>query len=125
MLPVTAYIALIFALSSIPKFDTPGPDFWLRDKVVHFIEFLILGLLLFRAVGWQVSRSRWATFGFLISVAGTIGALNEVYQTFIPGREMSAGDWVADLLGAAAGIGVYTFTSLGAPSPAPIADERS
>ena len=124
MLPLTVYIALIFALSSIPKFATPGPDFWLRDKVAHLIEFFILGLLLFRAVGWRVSRSGWATFGFLISVAATIGALNEVYQTFIPGREMSTGDWVADLLGAAAGIGIYTFTTLGASSSAPVAEKR-
>jgi VanZ family protein len=125
MLPVTVFVIFIFAVASIPRFAPPGPEFWLRDKVAHFIEFLILGILLFRAVGWQVSASRWVTFGFLTSVGATIGAVNEVYQTFIPGREMSLGDWLADLAGVAVGIGLYAFTSFGVSSSVPPARERS
>ncbi len=113
MLPVVAYVALIFVVSLIPTLSAPGPEFLLRDKLAHFVEYFILGLLLFRSVRWNISASPWATFGFLVSVAVTIGALNELCQSLVPGRDMSIGDWVADTLGAAAGIALFTFTPLG------------
>lgn len=107
------YLALIFAASSIPSLAPPGPDFVLKDKVTHFIEYSILGALLFKGIGWQVSSSRLATFGFLVAVGASVGALDELYQSFIPMRVMDLYDWVADLLGVAVGVGVFVFTPLG------------
>jgi VanZ family protein len=113
LLPVVAYVALIFVVALISTLSAPGPEFLLRDKLAHFVEYFILGLLLFRSVRWDISASPWATFGFLVSVAATIGALNEFCQSFVPGRDMSIGDWIADTVGAAGGIALFTFTSLG------------
>jgi VanZ family protein len=118
MVLVVVYVVLIFAVSSIPRLAAPGPEFVASDKVAHAVEYWVLGVLLFRAIRWDVSSSRWATFGFVLSVAATIGALNEFYQGFIPGRDMSIGDWAANLLGSAAGAAAGVFTRLGGPGPA-------
>jgi uncharacterized protein YfiM (DUF2279 family) len=118
ILPVVAYIVLIFIVSSIPIPRVPGSEFLLRDKLAHFVEYFILGVLLFRSVRWEITESKWALFGFLISIAATVGALNEFTQGLIPSRDMSVVDWFADLAGAAAGVGLFSFTPLGGSPPA-------
>lgn len=115
--PVLVYVALIFAVSSIPSLTPPGPEFYFKDKAAHFAEYLILGVLVFKGIGWQVSRSRWTTFGFLFAVGVSIGALDEIYQSFIPGRDMSILDWYADAAGVAVGMGMFVFTRLGRQRP--------
>jgi VanZ family protein len=118
ILPVVAYVVLIVVVSLIPTPRAPGPEFFLRDKLAHFVEYFVLGVLLFRSVRWEITTSRWATFGFLLSVAATVGAVNEFAQGLVPNRDMSVGDWVADLVGAAAGVALFTFTPLGGSPPA-------
>ncbi len=113
MLPVLFYVLLILALSSIPSLTAPGPSFANKDKIAHFIEYGVLGVLLFRGIGWTVSRSRFATFVFLFAVGVSVAGLDEIYQSFIPGRMMSVYDWCADALGVAVGIGIFVFTGLG------------
>jgi len=120
MLDLLVYVVLVFLLSMVPRSPDdaiealiPGPKFFFRDKLAHIISFVILGMLLFRALRWNVSPWRWATFGFLFATAATIGALNELFQAFVPGREVGLGDWAADLFGAAIGIGIFTFTAWG------------
>jgi VanZ family protein len=117
ILPVAFYVLLIFGVSSIPSLKAPTSEFVSTDKIAHFVEYFVLGLLLFRGVGWNVTRSRPATFGFLVAVAVSIGAMDEIYQSFVPGREMSILDWSADALGAAAGTGLFVFTGLGNRPP--------
>jgi len=107
------YVLLIFAVSSIPSLTAPGPDFVPKDKIAHVAEYFILGVLLFKGVGWTVSPSRAATFGFLVAVGASIGALDEIYQSFVPGRMMSILDWYADVAGVAVGCGVFVFTRWG------------
>ena len=107
------YVALIFIASSIPSLKPPGPDFVPVDKIAHVVEYFILGVLLFKGIGWTMSRSRAATFGFIVTVGVSIGALDEIYQSYVPGRMMSILDWYADALGTAAGSGLFIFTGLG------------
>jgi len=107
------YVLLIFVVSSIPSLTAPGPEFVPKDKIAHFVEYFILGILLFKGIGWTVSLSRSATFGFLFAVGASVGALDEIYQSFVPGRMMSILDWYADALGIAVGCGVFVFTRLG------------
>ena len=107
------YVLLIFVVSSIPSLTAPGPEFVPKDKIAHFVEYFILGALLFKGIGWTVSPSRVATFGFLVAVGASVGALDELYQSFVPGRMMSVYDWLADLVGVAAGCGVFVFTRWG------------
>jgi VanZ family protein len=113
MLPVVVYILIILGGSSIPTLAPPGPDFIPKDKIAHFVEYSILGALLFRTVAWGgVNGQRWVTFAFLVAVVATIAALDEIYQGFIPGRAMDVLDWLADVGGGAAGVAVVAFTPL-------------
>lgn len=117
MLLAVLYVLVIFAVSSIPSLRTPGPEFISKDKIAHIVEYSVLGALVFRAVGWRVSRSRAAAFLFVFALCASVAAADELYQSFIPGRSMSALDWAADALGAAVGAGVFAFTGLGAKPP--------
>lgn len=96
--PAAAWIGLVSFLShqSRPPVQLPLPD-W----VMHGIEFGVLALLL----GHAASRmGRPATAATAVLVAGTcalFGAIDEIHQGFIPGREMSLRDGLADAAGAA------------------------
>jgi VanZ family protein len=84
----------IFAGSSIPDPDV-GP-LWFAgcDKILHFIEYFVLGITL----------RYWARGGKVL-LAGGVGyaVLDEFHQSFVPGREASVGDFIADALGLVAG----------------------
>jgi VanZ family protein len=83
----------------MPEIDTLL-DF---DKVVHFVEYAILGFLLFRVLfsSGKVS-ARWS--GVLaLCCAVALGAIDELYQS-LPGRNTSLYDWISDSLGATAAI---------------------
>jgi VanZ family protein len=95
-LPVVAWAALIFALSSIPDLGTGlgGWDLALR-KAAHLAEYAILGALLVRAV-----VSPWVAV-----TLGTFYALtDELHQHFVPGREASLVDVVIDAVGVSVGV---------------------
>jgi VanZ family protein len=95
-LPVAAWAALIFALSSIPDLGTGlgGWDLVLR-KLAHAAEYAVLGALLVRATG------RLA----LSIVLGTLYAVSdEAHQAFVPGRTGSVLDVGLDAVGVACGV---------------------
>jgi VanZ family protein len=95
-LPVAAWAALIFALSSIPDLGTGlgGWDLVLR-KLAHAAEYAVLGALLVRA------SSRVA----LAVVLGTVYAVSdEVHQAFVPGRMGSVVDVALDTVGVVCGV---------------------
>ena len=97
-LPVLAYTAFIFTLSST---QTPGPTFFsVQDKSLHFIVYGLYGLLLARAF-----RATMRNRPGLLWAAGTVGAgsligvIDELYQRTVPGRTPDVRDWAADTLG--------------------------
>lgn len=114
LLTLILYVSLIFFVSTRPGIHPPGPDFPLKDKMAHLAEYFVLGILLFSGIGWTVSRSKAATFLFLFAVGVSIAALDELLQSYIPGRTMDIRDWIADAVGVAAGVGLCVATGLGA-----------
>lgn len=71
------------------------------DKVLHGILFASLGL----AAGWALEgRLAWL---WILGLLVLIGGLDEFHQSFVPGREVSLGDVVADGVGAALGLVVW------------------
>ncbi len=97
-LGLMVYSGWIFYLSS-GIVSVPGPDFMLKDKVMHAGAY---GLLAFTA--WQTFR-QWSAvrrpwIGAWIYAAG-YGASDELHQSFVPGRNSDPWDWVADAVGAA------------------------
>ncbi|MCX6375295.1 MAG: VanZ family protein [Armatimonadetes bacterium] len=96
-LPAIAYMAAIFVLSAQSKLPSP-PGILGWDKLQHLLAYVVLGLLLYRAcVISPIVRTSpyWTAF-----VLGALyGAFDEYHQSFVPGRDMSALDWLADVLG--------------------------
>jgi VanZ family protein len=98
-LPVVAWAALIFALSSVPDLGTGlgGWDTLLR-KLAHATEYAVLGALLLRA-------TRSVALAFAL---GTLYAVSdEIHQTFVTGRHGSPVDVAIDVLGVACGIALW------------------
>ena len=95
-LPVVAWAALIFTLSSVPDLGTGlgGWDLVLR-KLAHAAEYAILGVLLLRAL-----EHAWGAFWLTTAYAVT----DEIHQMFVPGRLGSPLDVAIDAAGAAVGI---------------------
>lgn len=72
------------------------------DKVVHFAIYGLLATLVCRlGTGWRA-----AVWAFLATAA--FGATDEWHQSFIPGRSTELADWLADVLGAAVAVVLYT-----------------
>ena len=95
-LPVVAWAALIFGLSSVPDLGT-GLGTWdlVLRKLAHAGEYAVLGALLLRAVR---SAPAALVLGVLYAVS------DELHQTFVPGRRGSAVDVLIDAVGVAAGV---------------------
>jgi VanZ family protein len=98
-LPVVAWAAVIFGLSSIPSLGTDlGTWDLVLRKLAHVAEYAVLGALLLRAVGR-------AAPAFLI--AGAYAATDELHQRFVHGRHPSALDVLIDAAGVAIGIALF------------------
>ena len=98
-LPVTAYVSLIFFLSAQPYLQPPL-HFQNSDKLMHFGEYGLLGLLLGRALHASLTGHDLVFASLLaLAIGMAIAALDERFQAFIPGRDCSLFDWFADSTG--------------------------
>jgi len=108
-LPVLAYVTVIFTLSAQPGL-TPPLRFTSADKLLHLGEYLVLGILLVRALRatLRVSRPLFAAM-IAISAVVLVGAADENFQRLIPGRQCDLLDFLADVSGGAIGQFVYVL----------------
>ena len=97
-----AWAAVVFAASSLPDLQTRVIGIQIRDKLAHFGEYFVFGWLVARSfdgLGWSWKKHLlWA-----VLCGAVLGALDETYQGFVPGREQDLLDWMADVTGVAAG----------------------
>jgi len=84
-------VLLLLALTLTPKVSTWMPISQM-DKIYHFIGFFGVSYVVFFA---STKRPQW----LLLSCLFALGILIEIGQHFIPGREFSWLDWVADCVG--------------------------
>ena len=106
LVPAVLYAGLIFFLSSrshVPSLPGTG-----SDKVAHFFEYGVLGILVVRAVyAYGVQQKRALAWGVLICMV--YGAADEIHQLFTPGRASEIWDFVADAVGSTSG-GLLWYT---------------
>src|SRR5215831_1574448 len=105
--PVLGYAAAIYYFSSLPKPEEQLPEFVrdLSDKLLHVLEYGILGALWYRAFRWAAGPRIAGSAVLLAVVAGSIyGMTDEVHQAFVPMRTASLLDWIADSLGTVIGV---------------------
>lgn len=101
--PPLAFHALLFYLSSQQQLPA-GPEN--SDKVLHFLAYGVLALLWIRALGGgrMIATPRQALLVF--AIVTLYGLSDELHQSFVPGRDASGWDVLADALGAAAAAAV-------------------
>lgn len=97
-IPAAAYAALVWWLSSRSSVSLPAS---ISDKVAHGLAFAGLATLVWVAVNGRLLR-RPAIGGavLVIGLCAGYAAVDEVHQSFVPGRVASVGDVMADTAGA-------------------------
>jgi len=89
------WLSALFAVSVLP---VSGPRTELpADKIAHFIAYGITALLFFRHF---VMRRHRNAFWLSVFAAAAFGVSMEVVQSFVPYRQFSFGDMVANASGA-------------------------
>jgi len=81
-------------------------------KGAHFVEYLILSVLLFRALRRSSPRTQLNAALTAILIAGLYSIGDEFHQSFVPGRTAAAADCLIDVSGAAAGQGLVAAFGL-------------
>jgi VanZ family protein len=104
--PVCGYAGLIFYLSGQSHPETHLPFITrFSDKVLHAVEYAVLGALCFRALHGSGSDAwRQQAIPAAILLASLYGASDEIHQAFVPYRDANWLDWLADTIGAAVGV---------------------
>ena len=112
--PVALYAGTTFFMSAQSHPEDQLPSFLFKevsDKVLHAVEYGILSLLCYRAfrraAGPAVARQAVV---LAILTASVYGLTDEVHQAFVPLREATWQDWLADTIGAV--IGAMSWRSI-------------
>ena len=116
-LPVLAYMAVIFYVSSQPDIAEVATNL-VSDKILHALEYAVLAVLVARAFAGGLPRripGRVIVSATLITVA--FGASDEFHQYFVPGRHADPTDLLADSAGALAGAAVCWAWGIISPVP--------
>ncbi len=96
-----SYLVLIFVGSSIPADHIPDSRLFANDKLLHIIEYFLLGYLIMKSIGQRTVKSFFLGVGICLFFAG----LDEFYQSLIPGRMPDWLDFLADNFGIWLGAG--------------------
>lgn len=103
------WVVVVFALPNILSISGAGPDLPSRfDKLIHFFEYLALALLLHWGLVQQAKHEWLLTFCAVVFAGLAIGSLDEFTQYFIPRRDSSIMDWLADAGGILVGTALAT-----------------
>ena len=94
------YLLLILIGSSIPGKTIPTVFAITWDKLLHVLEYFLLGVL-----GGRAYENRHKYITIIIILFGILfGCLDEMWQSFIPGRHPSYYDVIADGIGVILGV---------------------
>ncbi|HVZ23982.1 MAG TPA: VanZ family protein [Vicinamibacterales bacterium] len=109
-LPPIVYMIAIFYVSSESQ-PLPIVTAHVWDKLLHLTEYAGLGLLWCRAL--RREGCGWPSAILLAALASTLyGATDEWHQSFVPLRDSSVRDWLADLIGSTLGALLFAATGL-------------
>lgn len=96
-LPAVVWTLTIFGLSALPRIPVPISSLGI-DKLLHAAVYAMLCVLSWRALWFQsrveLFRRHAILFAFLFSFV--YGALNELYQMYLPDRSPDIGDALAN-----------------------------
>lgn len=107
--PLILYLAFIWSVS-----DTPGDDLSvsLDDRLAHFGEYFLLMLLTtFAITGFDPARVSAPSLAAATVFCLAWAVLDEVHQSWVPGRDPSVKDLVFDAFGTAAAAVLLTLVA--------------
>jgi len=97
-------LAAAFVVTHMPPPPVPAPPL-INDKLLHFIGFTALGMVgIWRLIGPPRPVGATTALATLLGLA-MYAAIDERTQPLFR-RSCELGDWVADVIGAAVGIGI-------------------
>jgi len=92
------YSIVIFIFSSRPEVRV-AQLFYGQDKVMHFIIYGIHTFLCLLTLCDKILLLKFIQYFLALILSVSYGIFNEIYQYFIPEREFSLGDILANSLG--------------------------
>jgi len=109
-IPAFVIMGVLFYLSNQPGTGLPAlhPP---MDKIIHFLAYAVLGgsfCLWVREPRWTNSPIKHIAIVF--TACAVFGISDEFHQSFVPGRSVSIGDFIADLAGCLLAIMLYWIT---------------
>ena len=90
---------LILSLSSLPAQSIPKTWLLNWDKLIHLIEYIILGILAMKSF----KKINFNSVLIVITFGIVFGSVDEFLQSFISGRFSSGLDVLADTIGTTIG----------------------
>ena len=100
------WTCVIAGLSLLPSSEIPkGFRFPHIDKVVHFIMFLVYGIVVTGA--FDHNKKTFFRFLLIFMCLFSVGLIMELLQSYIPGRQADFYDLISNGLGAFIGITNY------------------
>src|SRR5688572_4922770 len=102
------YWVVLLVITHIPQARVPRTP--MSDKTAHLLAYFVLGALLSLAV-WMTSPRRRFTWAVVLVILIAYGSADEFTQAWV-GRYPEVGDWLADSVGAAIGVGVVGVVRL-------------
>jgi len=95
---LVVYSIVIFIFSSQPEVGVEQ-YFYGQDKVMHFFTYGIHAFLCLVALSDKILLLKLFHYFLTLAFSVSYGIFNEIYQYFIPEREFSFGDILANSLG--------------------------
>ncbi len=92
------YSVVIFIFSSRPEVGV-GQYFYGQDKVMHFVIYGVHTFLCLLTLCDKMLSLKFIQYFLALTLSVSYGIFNEIYQYFIPEREFSFGDILANSLG--------------------------
>jgi VanZ family protein len=102
--PLFGYMAAIYLVSSMPRAPLPEQ---VSDKTGHVLAYIGMGVLAVRAVAGGLPRRVTMRMAIATVLITTVhGALDELHQSYVPGRSSDIQDVYADSIGGCIGLAV-------------------
>ena len=122
--PAAAWAAVLFLLSAFSELPYRAASLGMPDKVVHFGVYSLLGAALAHA---KYHGAHGTPHLVMLLIGAAYGATDEWHQSFVPRRDASFGDWLADVAGVSVGYAVAWLLAMellrrGWMKPNPVAD---
>ncbi len=104
------WYVLIILGSSIPGKKIPEIFTLTPDKLIHCVEYLVLGFLLIRWLTSDFDSFTWKKYAAIVLLIGALCAMtDELYQNLTPNRTPDFYDWCLDFVGVMISIPLFVF----------------